>query len=397
MPYVTLLSPGFLSVDADAGVIDLGGTQILNNLQPSQSFDLYDVDDTGATTLNRGDAIRPVTTDGTTVGFAGTYVGAGTFATTATPVGLPPLAGVYVQLNPVDGYFIDGDDGNTYFVSDVPLSGNNVGVTVTGAVLGVPLAEPINLPLSQLGEAQVLGPVLDPVLDAVNDTLNTVVDDIEYQPDVPLPLDADDVYCFAAGTLILTPAGEVAVETLVAGDLVMTRDRGAQPVRWVGARSVSAAGLARNPKLRPIRIRAGALGDGLPASDLVVSPQHRILVRSRIAQRMFGTDEILVAAKQLLQLDGIDIARDMDRVDYVRFMFDRHEVVFSNGAEAESLYTGPEALKAVGTAARDEILALFPELRDGGHAAEPARPLASGRMARKLAVRHAVNGRPLVH
>ena len=204
------------------------------------------------------------------------------------------------------------------------------------------------------------------------------------------------VPCFDAATLIETDRGPVRAGDLRPGDLVRTRDAGFQPVRWVGQRRLGAADLDRAPNLRPIRIRAGALGAGTPAADLVVSPQHRVLVRSRIAQKMFGTDEILVAAKQLCQLDGIDIAHDLDAVTYVHFLFDAHQVVFSNGAETESLYTGAEALKSVGAAAREEILALFPALR-AGEAAVPARLLASGRMARKLAVRHSENRKPLVH
>src|SRR5690606_24870473 len=115
-------------------------------------------------------------------------------------------------------------------------------------------------------------------------------------------------------------------------------------------------------KLRPIRIRAGALGNGTPSSDLVLSPQHRVLVRSRIAQKMFGATEVLVAARQLLLLDGIDIATDLTEVEYFHMLFDRHEVVISNGALTESLYTGAQALQAVGKAARDEIFTLFPQL-----------------------------------
>ena len=209
-------------------------------------------------------------------------------------------------------------------------------------------------------------------------------------------LNALGIPCFAAGTMIETADGPRAVETLVEGDLVRTLDHGLQPVRWVGARRLSAAELAAAEKLRPIRIRAGALGPGTPRADLLVSPQHRVLVRSRIAQRMFGTDEVLVAARQLCQLAGIDIAEDLAAVDYVHILFDRHEVVISNGAATESLYTGPEALKSVGPAARAEILALFPELATRDYAPPAGRTLASGRMARKLAVRHAQNGRPLV-
>lgn len=198
--------------------------------------------------------------------------------------------------------------------------------------------------------------------------------------------------------MILTDQGEAPVEALVAGSRVVTADRGAQDLRWVGSQLIDAQTLASNPQLRPIRIKAGALGDNQPSRDLVVSPQHRILVRSRIAQKIFGAAEILVAAKQLLQIDGIDVAEDLDTVEYFHFLFDRHEVVFSEGAQTESLYTGPEALKAVGEAAREEIFAIFPELREMAEDAMPegARMLASGRQGRKLAVRHAQHNKALV-
>ncbi|MDO5620382.1 MAG: Hint domain-containing protein [Paracoccus sp. (in: a-proteobacteria)] len=203
------------------------------------------------------------------------------------------------------------------------------------------------------------------------------------------------VPCFSADALIETARGPVRAGDLTVGDMVRTRDAGMQPLRWVGRKELSAADLAAAPKLRPIRIAAGALGAGLPATDLVVSPQHRVLVRSKIAQKMFGTDEVLVAAKQLCQIEGIDIAADMAGVTYVHFLFDDHQIVFSNGAETESMFTGPEALKSVGKAAVEEIFAIFPELRDGAER-PAARMLTSGRMARKLAVRHAQNNRPLV-
>lgn len=213
----------------------------------------------------------------------------------------------------------------------------------------------------------------------------------------PRPTYESLVNCFAAGTRIATPAGEVAVEALRVGDLVLTADRGEQPVGWTAARRIGAAELADRPNLRPIRLRAGALGNGTPATDLVVSPQHRILVRSGIALRMFGAAEVLVAARQLVSLDGIDVAEDLDVVTYVHFAFDRHEVVLSNGAATESLYPGPEALKALGPAAREELLAIFPQLRGGDAAAvPPARLLVPGRQARSLAMRHQRNARPLV-
>lgn len=210
-------------------------------------------------------------------------------------------------------------------------------------------------------------------------------------------VDNGQVVCFASGTRIETDRGLVAVEDLSAGDLVRTRDNGLQPVRWSGSVRVEVGPLTGNEKLRPIRIRAGALGDNTPSTDLLVSPQHRVLIRSVIAQRMFCADEVLVAARQLCQIDGIDIAQDVKEVAYFHILFDRHEVVFSNGAETESLYTGPEALKAISPAAREEIFALFPELADREYTPQAARVLATGRMGRKLAARHAQNNKMLVN
>ncbi|GLK65425.1 Hint domain-containing protein [Paracoccus kondratievae] len=211
-----------------------------------------------------------------------------------------------------------------------------------------------------------------------------------------LTFDNTNVVCFSRGTLISTDRGNRPIEDLQADDLIKTAGNGLQPIRWIGSVRLDALALESNPKLRPIRIRAGALGQGTPSSDLLVSPQHRILVRSRIALSMFGALEVLVAAKQLLQLDGIDIATDLEEVEYFHMLFDRHEVVNSNGALTESLYTGPQALLSVGEAAREEIFTLFPQLLEEGFEPEPARPLPSGRRARKLAVRHLQNRRPLV-
>ncbi|MFB9224040.1 Hint domain-containing protein [Paracoccus cavernae] len=204
------------------------------------------------------------------------------------------------------------------------------------------------------------------------------------------------VPCFTAGTMIRTPEGERAVETLAVGDLILTLDNGPQPLRWTGRRKLERETLAGAPNLLPIRISAGALGENTPARDLVVSPQHRILVRSRIAAELFGATEVLVAAKQLLALDGIEVATDCDTVTYVHLLFDRHEVVTSDGAETETLYTGAEALKSVGATACEEIFTLFPQLRDAREAFAPARPFLKGREARELADHHLYNNHALI-
>ncbi|MBM3605846.1 MAG: hypothetical protein FJX25_14210 [Alphaproteobacteria bacterium] len=203
------------------------------------------------------------------------------------------------------------------------------------------------------------------------------------------------VPCFTADVQIETADGPVAADELAVGMQVRTRDAGMQPIRWIGRRRISAAEMAVAPNLRPVRIRKGALGAGLPEADLVVSQQHRVLVRSNIAERMFGAPEILVAAKHLCDVDGIDIVDDRTEVTYVHILMDDHQIVYSNGAETESLYVGPEAIKAVGPVAVEEILALFPELGQGADVA-PARPFCPGKMARKLAQRHEKNGKVLV-
>lgn len=222
---------------------------------------------------------------------------------------------------------------------------------------------------------------------AINSTIgfNPSINDVEIVP------------CFTLGTWIATPSGSVCVEDLKVGDLVLTKDRGPQPVRWIGRRKLSAATLRSHPNLRPIRIAAGALGRATPATDLIVSPQHRVLVRSQIAQRMFGASEVLCAAKQLIEVEGIDIALDIDEVEYFHILFDWHEVVISNGAETESLYTGAQALNGIVPQAKDEIFALFPELRNPEAPRPPARPLLSGRVARKMAVRHITNAKALIN
>lgn len=161
------------------------------------------------------------------------------------------------------------------------------------------------------------------------------------------------VPCFVAGTMILTPSGEVAVETLVPGDLVVTNDRGPQPLRWIGRRIVAAEGA-----MAPIRIRAGTFG---PHRDLRVSPQHRILLRDTMAELLFGDPEVLIAAKHLV--DGVSVVVEPGgEVEYVHLLFDRHEVLWSEGLETESFLPGPQTSGGFEDEILHEIRTLFPEI-----------------------------------
>ncbi len=159
--------------------------------------------------------------------------------------------------------------------------------------------------------------------------------------------------CFVAGTLITTPTGDVPVERLRAGDLVMTHDDGPQPLRWIGRRAVSAEG-----SFAPIRIRAGTFG----AHDtLLVSPQHRILVRDSLAELLFGEAEVLVAAKDLVNHRTVEVVAG-GTVEYVHLLFDRHQVVYSAGLATESYLPGPQTKDSFEEDLMTEICTLFPDL-----------------------------------
>ncbi len=159
--------------------------------------------------------------------------------------------------------------------------------------------------------------------------------------------------CFVAGTLIATPMGERVVESLRPGDLVMTHDDGPQPVRWVGQRRVAATGA-----LAPIRIKANTFGDH---RTLMLSPQHRVLIRDSLAELLFGEAEVLVAAKDLVNDASIRVCEG-GMVDYVHILFDQHQVVFSEGLATESFLPGRQTTESLEQAMVDEICAIFPEL-----------------------------------
>ncbi|MCA0203352.1 MAG: Hint domain-containing protein [Proteobacteria bacterium] len=191
--------------------------------------------------------------------------------------------------------------------------------------------------------------------------------------------------CFTPGTLIDTLRGRVAVEGLVAGDKVLTRDHGYQELTWTGRRDLTMADLAGSPEVGPVRIAAGALGRGLPERDLTVSPRHRMLVTGARAELMFGEREVLVAAQDLLGLPGVSRA-DLAPVSYIHVMCERHEIIRAEGAWTESFQPAEAVVDALEEATRAELLALFPALAtEAGRAGfAAARPVLSGAEAKTL-------------
>ena len=184
------------------------------------------------------------------------------------------------------------------------------------------------------------------------------------------------VICFAAGTLIATPFGPRAVETLCPGDPVLTADHGLQAVRWAGRRQVAATGA-----LAPVRIAAGVLGN---RRELVVSPQHRMMLAGWRAELHAGTPEALAPAIHLVGTPGISRAEG-GGITYCHLLFDRHEIIFAENAPSESFHPGRIGLEGIAAAQREELFAVFPQLRaDPGIYGPPARPLLRRFQARAL-------------
>lgn len=173
------------------------------------------------------------------------------------------------------------------------------------------------------------------------------------------------VICFAAGTRIATPCGERLVEELRPGDRVITRDNGTQTIRWSSSRALDTAHLSAHRDHAPILIRQGSLGGGRPERDLLVSPNHRMLVISNEASLLFGSREVLVPAKHLVGRPGV-LRATTDSVTYVHFLCDRHEVVLANGAWSESFQPGDQAMRGLEAEQQRELFALFPELAEVG-------------------------------
>ncbi len=211
-----------------------------------------------------------------------------------------------------------------------------------------------------------------------------------------LALTPTNVACFTRGSMIDTPSGPKAIETLKAGDLVDTLDHGPVAISWIGSSRVNFANYSRSGKLRPIVIRAGAFGHGMPKVDMRVSRQHRMLVSSKIAKRMFNVSEVLIPAARLLSLPGVEIDEETQEVEYLHLMFDQHQVIWADGAPTESFFFGPQAIKSLQREAREELEALFPELVSGHAVYEAARIIPELKRQKKLIERHASNEQALL-
>ncbi len=172
------------------------------------------------------------------------------------------------------------------------------------------------------------------------------------------------VICFTPGTCIRAADGVRLIESLRPGDLIQTKDNGLQPVLWTGHRRMSGARLHAMPHLRPIRFRTGALGIDRPDRELLVSPQHRMLIKGAAARALFNTSEVLVAAEDLLNDHSIMVDHTAREVTYVHILLKAHNIVWANGLETESFHPSNTALDTIAPDQRDGLFAVFPALAD---------------------------------
>lgn len=146
-----------------------------------------------------------------------------------------------------------------------------------------------------------------------------------YPGGTSIGLDPIQNLCFMAGTMIGTPDGEAAIETLNLGDLVLTSDGVAKPVNWLGKQTVSTV-FADPIRRLPIRVRAGALAENVPSRDLLVSPDHALLV-----------DGVLVHASALV--NGTSIIREANVPEifvYYHVELDDHSLILAENTPAET-------------------------------------------------------------
>ena len=299
---------------------------------------------------------------------------------------------ILIAGNSVQGDFLANDDFTSAFegqtqIIDVLANDGVGGVSVVTHINGqavsagqmVALSSGHQITLLANGDLQIVPPASQTGLTAAEQvTFSYTAENQAGISDTAFVV-VEAIPCFVRGTFITTPDGDVRVEDLHPGMLVNTRDCGPQPIRWIGSRSVPAQG-----KFAPVVIEAGTFGHH---RRLSLSPQHRVLITHWTAEMMFGEEEVLVAAKDLVNDCSVRIVPG-GMVEYFHILFDAHQVIWSEGLLTESFLPGPMTLGHFEDPAREELLALFPEIDPDTHLGygTAARPMLKSYEARTLRV-----------
>ncbi|MEM7641058.1 MAG: Hint domain-containing protein [Pseudomonadota bacterium] len=211
---------------------------------------------------------------------------------------------------------------------------------------------------------------------------------IEQAPVLPHPRDARQTICFTPGTMVDTPDGPHPIDVLYPGDEVLTRDDGPQEILWMGLRYVSGARLYAQPDLRPVRLRAGALGGDRPEPDLIVSPDHRILLTDGQIRALWDTDEALIRARDLI--DDSRVMRDHGTTEttYIHILLARHQVIRANGVWVESFHPDDADLTHLNPVELEELREAAPDAAYGPHARRCLSPAELAILRHDGAPRH---------
>ena len=265
---------------------------------------------------------------------------AGSTGTVTIPAGSPIPAGTRIEME----FEVNTTTGETFYYIRVG-AGPGTGQNNLGTNIGV------------------AGTTVDPLVPGTTYTIDTSGD----LSGVPYA-----AFCFAEETQVDTPEGFKSIVELEEGDLVTTLDHGSQPIRWIGKRVVSLVEMMANPALRPILFEAGSIGND---RDLIVSPQHRMLLNDWRAQVYFGEDVVLIAAKALVNGKTIRQIVPEDGVTYCHLLFDQHEILIAEGALSESFHPGAAGVDALSGDQQRELELMFPELAYGLPIRETAYPV----------------------
>jgi Hint domain len=297
--------------NGQAGVANINAVN-QPNLNISNTNDVYSTEMDGFTvTLTLKMVVNPGIVNSIRIGIADT---SDTAFDSNLLIGADSAQAVLVARNDASDIFANGQKVVNVLANDIHAGGGTLTITQINGI-SVVAGQTVTLPTGQKVKLNADG-TFTIIGDGNVETAtfsSTVTDNLGHTDTAFVTVNW--IPCFVAGTRILTPTGEVAVEALRPGDMVMTQDEGPQPLRWMGKREVPALG-----DHAPICIEAGALG---PHGRLLLSPQHRVLICDSLAELLFGETEVLVAAKDLVNDQTVRV-RSGGMVEYVHLLFDRH-------------------------------------------------------------------------
>lgn len=217
----------------------------------------------------------------------------------------------------------------------------------------------------------VVGYSATPSLDAgitytevENSTAHPHVDNA-IEPDTdPRLCDLESMPCFYQGTTLMTAEGEQPVDWIRSGDRIMTKDHGFQPVLWAERTVLSANALNSAPKLQPVTIAAQSIDAETPAQDLMLSPEHHVLLKSYQVELLFGIDEVFAPIKSLTNGSSIARTQPGHEVSCYHILFKNHEVVLAEGLWVESYFPDETALASLPARKQAKIRELLGEKID---------------------------------